>query len=99
VIRVESRGSYWFIDQGQHRYLRMPKEEAPRDPAWCLGRLEDLVWHDYEDWWIAEESFGAQDDQGTLYLYGPGTLVIQLCTSPRKVYAPDARICDNSTMT
>lgn len=97
MIKVESRGSYWFIDQDLRRYLRMPKHEVPRDPEWSLGKLEDLVWHDYEDWWIAAESFGALDEQGTLFLYGPHTLVIQPCDYPRRVLAPDAHICDNLT--
>jgi hypothetical protein len=77
----------------------MPKEEAPRpDPSWSVGRLEDLVWHAYERWWIATESFGAMDGEGTLYLYGPGTLVIQPFDYPRRVYAPDAHICDNTSL-
>jgi len=82
----------WFIDQELGRYLRMPKEEVPRNPEWSAGMLQDLVWHDYERWWIASESFGAKDVHGTLYLYAPPTLVIQLFDSPGKVYAPDAHI-------
>jgi hypothetical protein len=98
VIRVETRGSFWLIDQDLHRYLRMPKHEVPRDPEWSLGWLKDLKWHDFENWWITTESFEATDEHGTLYLYGPETLVIQPCGSPRRVLAPDAHICDNLTV-
>jgi hypothetical protein len=92
VIKVESRGSMWLIDHDLGRYLRMPKEEVPRNPEWSLGTLEDLVWHDYESWWISYESFGAKDATGTLFLYAPPTLVIRPSGSPRKVCAPDAYI-------
>lgn len=92
MIKVETRGSLWLIDQDLGRYLRTPKQEVPRDPEWSLGWLKDLEWHDFETWYISSESFGAEDVHGTLYLYAPPTLVIQPCGSPRKVLAPDAYI-------
>jgi hypothetical protein len=92
MIRVESRGSIWLIDQDLGRYMRLPKHEIPRDPEWSLGWLSDLEWHPFESWWITTESFGAKDDNGTLFLYAPPTLVIRPSDSRRKVYAPDAYI-------
>lgn len=49
IVRVESVGSIWEIDEDDLRYRRWPKEESPReDPTWgdeTQGALQDFVWH------------------------------------------------------
>lgn len=59
LVRVESDGSFWEIDEDLMRYRRWPKAEKPReDPDWGnenAGALQDLVWHDYVSWRIRSE--------------------------------------------
>ena len=53
--KVESLGSFWFFDEENLRYMRMPKTEQPRENGWGgpdQGELQDLVWHDYITWFI-----------------------------------------------
>lgn len=54
IIRIESEGSFWFIDEVLMRYQRMPKYEAPREnPEWGgpeAGVLQDAVWLPYHSW-------------------------------------------------
>lgn len=57
MIRVETLGSMWLIDDVERRYCRFPKHEGPRDrPEWGgpdAGALQDIVWHDFAgDWTI-----------------------------------------------
>jgi hypothetical protein len=58
-VRVVSVASVWFFDVAERRYLRMPLAEAPRvlpdlDPR-TDGACDDLVWHDYADWWVTDD--------------------------------------------
>lgn len=54
AIRIETEGSYWFLDEITQEYMRTPKFEAPREnPEWGnadAGVLEDAVWHPYVRW-------------------------------------------------
>lgn len=54
AIKVESKGSYWWFDELNHKYMRLPKQEAPREKKeWGnekAGVLQDAIWHDYESW-------------------------------------------------
>jgi hypothetical protein len=51
LVRVESRGSVWIFDTIDKTYVRMPKDEKPREhPAWGsadAGALQDFVQHPY----------------------------------------------------
>jgi hypothetical protein len=50
--RIESRGSYWEIDEEDLRYRRWPKYEGPREnPEWGKnGVLQDAIWHPFVRW-------------------------------------------------
>lgn len=52
VIRIESSGSFWMIDEDRMVYMRMPKTEGPRDKMLFEGSpwLDDLVWHPFTSW-------------------------------------------------
>ena len=57
IVRVESLGSVWEIDENLNRYRRFPKTETGREkPEWSderAGALQDAVWHDFTgDWEI-----------------------------------------------
>lgn len=62
MIRVETKGSYWDIDEDRRLYRRWNKvEDVRRDdwgearPEWSdqrAGALEDGVWHPYARWEI-----------------------------------------------
>ncbi len=53
-VKIESEGSYWWIDERSKEYMRLPKEEKPRErPEWGderAGALQDAIWHPYEEW-------------------------------------------------
>jgi hypothetical protein len=45
MIKIESLGSYWFIDVAKQTYARTPKRESPRDNPGHTNRgtqMEDL---------------------------------------------------------
>lgn len=48
ATKVESVGSYWFLDNDTQEYMRMPKVEAPRTED--REPLVDLVWHPMIGW-------------------------------------------------
>ena len=54
-VKVESRGSFWWIDENLNQYLRLPKTEAGRErPEWGnteAGLLRDAHWHDFTGEW------------------------------------------------
>lgn len=54
AVRVETVGSVWWFDETTHEYLRLPREEKPREkPEWSderAGPLQDAVWHPYVRW-------------------------------------------------
>ena len=56
VVRVETLGSIFVIDEDLERYCRFPLQEGPRErPEWGgpdAGDLQDLVWHDYAGGWF-----------------------------------------------
>jgi hypothetical protein len=55
VIRVESTGSYWDVDDVLMRYRRWPKGEGPRinpNHAPKSTHLEDGVWHEMDAWYV-----------------------------------------------
>lgn len=54
--RIESRGSFWEIDEDLLQYRRWPKQEAPREqPGWSTGVLQDFVWLPYVSYEICNE--------------------------------------------
>lgn len=69
MLRIESLGSIWEIDEEMLRYRRWPKQEAPREkPEWSddrAGKLQDFVWHSYVSYWI---------DGGRLFIDTGGAL-------------------------
>ncbi len=58
-VKVESKGSFWWFDERAREYLRLPKQEGPREKAeWSdqrAGALQDAVWHPYESWELLPE--------------------------------------------
>ncbi len=76
--KIETNGSFWFFDEVNRKYLRMPKQEGPRErPEWGderAGLLQDLVWHDYADWKVVH-----------------GRLIISFEDHDRVVKAPNPR--------
>lgn len=79
-VRVESVGSIWLIDEYEKVYCRMPKVEGPRlSPVgkdWGgpgAGALQDLVWHDFIEWYIATEPVYA----GDFRYFEPPALIIK----------------------
>lgn len=55
MIRIETEGSFWFIDD--EYYMRVPKYEGPREPGWWDdpepgNPLRDLEHHHCEGWHI-----------------------------------------------
>lgn len=56
AVKVETLGSFVWLDEAAGQYLRTPKEEAPREKAeWSderAGRLQDGVWHEMITWSI-----------------------------------------------
>lgn len=87
MTRVETRGSFWLLDDDNGRYCRMPKREQPREHGWGgpeAGPLEDLKWHPMTGWEILEAS---------------GRLIVHLPTDDERgvwVSAPGARIIGNA---
>lgn len=57
ISRVETLGSVWLLDDDNHRYCRMPRQEGPREdgdwPDPTGGPLEDLTWHAMTSWRIS----------------------------------------------
>lgn len=54
--RVDTVGSSWWLDDDAGQYLRLPRNEAPRErPEWSdarAGVLQDAVWHPMVAWRI-----------------------------------------------
>ena len=67
AVKIESLGSLWWFDESAHEYLRLPKQEAPRDTP-HNGILQDGVWHPYERFEI-RPSLVTRDP--ALYIYVP----------------------------
>lgn len=61
MVRIESVGSVWEIDEDDLRYRRWPKTEGPREnPEWGgpdAGALQDFVWHPFLSWRVATNRF------------------------------------------
>lgn len=66
-MRVETKGSFWWLDESAHEYMRLPKHEAPRErPEWSderAGVLQDAVWHPFERWAIGKHPSYRPDGQ------------------------------------
>lgn len=60
IVKIESRGSYWWINEDERVHMRLPKTEAPRErEEWgnaLAGKLQDAVWHEYESWELVDRS-------------------------------------------
>lgn len=86
--RVESKGSFWLLDDGLNQYCRMPKWEQPRE-FFNDAALRDFVWLPMEGWHITTERVFARWHEFYVY-YDPPTLVIKLEHS--NIYAPQASL-------
>jgi len=94
-VRVESHGSVWTFDTELKRYMRLPKQEAPRErPEWSderAGALQDVVWHDYVSWRITDRDYtGKHPDLGRRRI-PKGSLAIEMPDGTMTV-APNARV-------
>ena len=70
--RVVTKGSVFLIDDALGRYMRVPKEERPRENGWgddTQGPLQDNVWHQ-----IDPEGWGIQPN-GRLVIHVAGTFI------------------------
>lgn len=73
MTRVETQGSWWLLDDT--RYMRMPKQEKPRENGWGgpnTGALQDFIWHPMDSWLIEPR----------------GRLLITLPGDDRRISAP-----------
>lgn len=56
AVKVETLGSFFWLDESAMAYARLPKHEAPRErPEWSderAGVLQDAVWHPMVAWRI-----------------------------------------------
>lgn len=93
MIKIETSGSYWFIDEDTKRYMRTPKEEKPRQWASEGTVLQDLVWHDFDSWEIRSEPFALEDSIGTLHWAAASDLprLVIYTTEDRKTWATAPR--------
>lgn len=93
MIRVETEGSFWTIDEERMVYMRMPKEEAPRDNSGRAEQLEDLRWHPFTSWRIRTERDLdcplLSEDQRRLRF---PELVILTPVGTGQIFAPKARL-------
>lgn len=85
MIKIESKGSFWLIDEEAKKFVRMPKTEQQREPGWWRepepgDLLYDLEWHDYHRWemvtdpeftiWDGERlCFVTKEDLPRLFIY------------------------------
>jgi hypothetical protein len=84
MIRVESIGSIWWIDEENMKYSRTPKVERPRDfPANGDGTpLKDLKWFPFTHWVllpVAKKNFWERKYSrkvvGVVQIHYPGVTV------------------------
>jgi hypothetical protein len=87
MVRVETVGSVWLIDETEGRYCRFPLEEKPRERAeWGderAGDLQDLVWHDFAGQWRIDDYTGRlfietrwSEDEGWWVVTAPRARVV-----------------------
>lgn len=54
LVRIESEGSIWYLDEEHHTYRRTPRREGPREEPYLSTSqgtpLEDLTEHPYRSW-------------------------------------------------
>lgn len=63
--RIETKGSFVFLDEDAMEYMRLPKSEGPRQspPGEDWGGpnadpgLQDMVWHSFTKWEIRNVGF------------------------------------------
>lgn len=74
AIKVETKGSFFWLDEAAGEYLRLPKEERPRErPEWSderAGALQDAVWHPMVGWRIGPFPLVQPDFEKYLEQYG-----------------------------
>lgn len=91
AIKVESKGSYWWLDEAAGEYLRLPKEEKPRgDPTWGsqdAGALQDAVWLPMTGWRLGKNPTRERMENELVAAYGRDALDLFLDT-------PDGLIID-----
>lgn len=65
AVKVESNGSFWWIDEGAMEYLRLPKVEAPRAEGWApVGTtLEDGRWISFTSWEVTADRLSIVSDE------------------------------------
>jgi hypothetical protein len=74
VFRVISKRSFWLLDDGQHRYMRMPRTPEGR-LDWeqmVSDSMLDATWHPMRLWWIE--------------MYPPHTFTMALDNVPKDNY-------------
>ncbi len=89
MIRVETNGSIWTINEGGLLYLRLPKEEKPRERSeWGgvnAGPMQDAVWHPFIKWWVGDDGARTERHNPCLFIEvepgGPGHTI----TAPNAV--------------
>lgn len=66
VIRAESNGSIWLLDDDRGVYMRMPKSEGPRDPYPDQSpTLDDLRWIPMNGWEVRDSWLRIYSPTGT----------------------------------
>lgn len=97
ISRVETQGSYWFLDEVRRVYMRVPKREGPRERGpWREpvpgDSLHDLEWHEFISWEVRTEPFVFRLN-GRLRHYEPDAFpVLVIVRTVGASCAPRARI-------
>lgn len=75
MVRIETMGSYWDIDEDLKKYRRWPKHEGPREiPEWGnaqAGPLQDFVWHHYDSYQVGPFALTFRDGTDRVLLCAP----------------------------
>jgi hypothetical protein len=69
ATRVETPEANWLLDDGMHRYLRMPKHPEPT-PFVEKFMLTDLQWHPMRSWSISGGVLDIDTDPDTVHITG-----------------------------
>lgn len=77
TVAVESKGSMWYFNETERKYIRAPKTEGPRwsppDRDWggpnAEPGLQDLVIHEFETFTVTEDELRV--DLGERFVRAP----------------------------
>lgn len=102
TTHVLTRGSNVWLDADSGRYMRMPRDESPRERAeWSderAGVLQDAVWHPMIDWSIgptpAHDPHGSGVCQIPWCPICPGLMIDYLAPdgTPMTMWFPNAAV-------